>query len=126
MLLNNTVTEMDIEVEEGMDNVEIFTYIDETTNLPIDLTGFQANLQVRGAYGSPFILLELDETSGITLGGITGDITITFTPNMTWSSLTPVGWTTGVYDLILTDTFSRKKKILKGFITINKTVTQGI
>lgn len=118
---------LNIELDEGTDNIVSFTYRDNTTNLPKDITGYHAKLTVRSAFGSPYKLLELVDTGGtnnrITLGGTSGNIDITFIPADTDLSLQSIGWDKGVWDLKLTDTATKKVKIAKGFITINRTST---
>lgn len=114
---------INIEIEEKTDYVLPITYRDDTTNLPIDLTNHTAILQVRNAFGGGSVLLDLNETSGLTLGGITGNIDINFTPSQTDMSLQPVGWDRGVYDLVVTTPFGKKVKLLKGFVTIVRSAT---
>lgn len=115
---------LNIEIDEGTDNTVSFTYRDNTTNLPKDITGYHAKLTVRSALGSPYKLLELDDLGGrIVLGGTSGNIDISFIPADTDLSLQSVGWDRGVWDLKLTDGSGKKVKIAKGFITISRTST---
>lgn len=110
---------INIELEEKIDSELSVTYRDETTNLPIDLTGYTALLQVRGGFGSPYVLLELtDANGGVILGGPTGNIDIKFTSNMTDPDGQAYGWDKGVYDLVLTNPFNERIKLLKGFVTL--------
>lgn len=110
---------INIEIEEKIPYTLSLTYRDETTNLPVDLTGYSAVIQVRSAFGSPYLLLELTNTSGdIILGGIYGTIDVTFTSSMTDLSNQPMGWDKGVYDLIIVNPFGKRIKLTKGFVTI--------
>lgn len=113
-----------IEIEEAMDHTLSLIYRDETTNLPVNITGYSAELEVRMRFGDPSVLLTLSTTNGkIELGGASGAIDINFLPSDTDQSQTYYSWTRGAYDLVLTDTAGKKKKILKGFITISRTAT---
>lgn len=110
---------INIEIEEKIPYTLSLTYRDETTNLPVDLTGYSAVLQVRSGFGSPSLLLELTNTSGdIILGGVTGAIDVTFTAAMSDLSNQPVGWDRGVYDLVIVNSFGKRIKLTKGFVTI--------
>jgi len=114
---------INIEIEEKTDYTLSITFRDDTTNLPVDLSGYTADLQVRGLFGSPYILLELTQASGIVLGGVTGNIDINFTPAMTDMSQQVAGWDRAAYDLVLTNLAGKKIKILKGFVTILRSAT---
>lgn len=115
-----TTTHLNIELEEGIDQVISLLYTDETTNLPIDLTGYSAVLKVREALGSSPILLELTNltvapASNIALWGTLGKVDINF------KNISTLTFTSGVYDIILTDIVGVKTKLAKGFILVNRT-----
>lgn len=113
-----------IEIEETMDYTLSLTYRDETTNLPVDLTGYSAELELRPNFGSPSSLLTLSTDNGrIVLGGDSGAIDATFLPIDTDQSQLYTAWSRAAYDLVLTDPTGKKKKILKGFITISRTAS---
>lgn len=115
---------INIELEEAMDYTLSLTYRDETTNLPVDLTGYSAELEVRPAFGDPSILFTLTNGNGrIIFGGVSGAIDINFLPADTDQSQLYTAWTRAAYDLVVTDTLGKKKKILKGFITISRTTS---
>lgn len=115
---------LNIEIEENSDYTFSVMYSDETTNLPIDITGYSALLQVRMSFGSDSILLELSSVNGrIALNGASGFIDVTFLPQDTNRYNQGSGWTSGAYDLILTDTGNKKKKLLKGFVTVARSST---
>lgn len=113
-----------IEIEEGMHYTIPLTYRDETTNLPVNVTGYSAELEIRLTFGDPSILLTLSTGNGrIILGGVGGAIDINFLPADTDQSQLYTSWTRAAYDLVVTDTFGKKKKILKGFVTISRTTS---
>lgn len=110
---------VNIEIEEKIPYTLSLTHRDETTNLPVDLTGYSAIIQVRGAFGSSSLFLELTSTSGsIILGGVYGTIDVIFTSEMSDTSQQTTGWTRAVYDLVIIDTLGKRIKLTKGFITI--------
>lgn len=84
---------------------------------PIDLTGYTAAMQFRPFVLSPTILY--DASADITLGGVSGTISITIssadTATMTWFN--------GVYDLILTSAAGVSTRLLEGSVTVTPGVT---
>mgnify|MGYP000066981416 CR=1 FL=1 len=64
---------------------------------PVDLTGYEARLQVREYHYSDDFVVNLTDTSGITLGGSAGTITTTIAASAT-QELVPGDY---VYDLEL-------------------------
>lgn len=111
-----------LEVVEATDFTQSFLYNNPTTGLPVNLTNYHADLRIKQAmngnydgYGSAESVLELsDVLGGITLGGTTGLITITFTA----AQLTATTWNRGVYSLNLTDPTGLTSRFMYGFITI--------
>ncbi len=85
--------------------------------LPVDLTGYTATLQIR-----PFPLattILYDASSNITLGGPTGIITITI-PAATTGGFT---WYAGVYDLLLTNPAGTTYRFTQGDVTVSAGVS---
>lgn len=113
-----------IELEEKTNSSVRFVYRDDTTNLPIDVTGYSAILEIRPQFGSHIVLDTLSDTDGtIVLGGIAGTVDLNFTPDDSdwenpWS-----GWTRAAYDLIVVDTNGKRIKLAKGFVTIARSAT---
>lgn len=117
---------LNIDLEEGTDCLVRITYRDETTNLPVDVTGYKAIAQIRPQFGSDILLDELTNAAGtIALGGASGTIDMDFTPSDTNQTNPNAGWTRATYDLILVDTSGLRKKILKGFVTIARSSSTG-
>lgn len=110
---------LNIDLEERTDCLVRITYRDETTNLPVDVTGYKAIVQIRPQFGSETLLDQLTNAAGtIVLGGVNGTIDMDFTPSDSDQTNANAGWTRATYDLVLIDTSGKRKKILKGFITI--------
>jgi hypothetical protein len=81
-------------------------------NTPVTLTGMTAKMTIRDAPITGAVLVTLTEILGITLN----DTAKTITPLLATAALT---WTTGYYDLELTDTGGKVTQLLSGVITIN-------
>jgi hypothetical protein len=116
---------LNIDLEEKMDSTVRITYTDDTTNLPMDITDYSAILQIRPSFGSDVVIDELTSGAGLVLGGQSGTIDITFVPSDTDQSGVPYAWTTAAYDLVLIDPQGKRKKLLKGFITIARSASLG-
>lgn len=85
--------------------------------LPVDLTGYTATLQIR-----PFPLattILYDASSNITLGGPTGIITI----NIPASVTAGFTWWSGVYDLLLTSLAGTVTRFTQGNVTVSPGVS---
>ena len=78
---------------------------------PVSLSGMTARMIIRDAPGTGTILATLTELAGITLDNTAK----TITPLLTTAALT---WTTGYYDLELTDSGGIVVQLLSGVITI--------
>jgi len=110
-------------LDEGMDHTFKFVYTDESTLLPIDLTGYRADLYVRMSPGSTQVLKGISTSYSYADGSITlgsrGQIDIRITGAFT----TDLNWSKGLYDLVLTDPDQNRTKILKGFVNVYNTNT---
>ena len=92
-----------------------------TTAVPVDLTGFSADLQIRQTPQSTTILYEGSTANGnIVLGGTAGTITLTI-PSTTTAGFS---WLRGVYDLILTSSGGIVTRLLQGSVTVSPDVTR--
>lgn len=80
-------------------------------NTPVILTGMTARMIIRDAPNTGTILATLTEIAGIVLNNTAK----TITPTLATALLT---WTTGYYDLELTDTSSKVTQLLTGTISI--------
>ena len=81
-------------------------------NTPVILTGMTTRMVIRDAPVTGTILATLTEISGITLDNTAK----TITPKLATAALT---WTTGYYDLELTDTLGVVTQLLTGTISIS-------
>lgn len=119
-----------VEVESGCDYKRTFLYADCDTGLPIDLTGYTAQMQVRKTYNgaaNPYTTLEYSsEPDPVTNapGAISfpgpGLVEIT----IPGADTIDTDWGTGVYDLILTSPQGVKTKLVKGLFTILQSSTR--
>lgn len=117
-------TVLNLDIDAGTDHYVNTTYVDFITNLPKNLTGYSALLEVKYEWEDPRVLLTLSSSNGrILLGGVAGTITIHFTPADTTPSSQTYKWDRAVYDLIVTDNNTIKTKLLKGFINVVGTVS---
>lgn len=115
------VTVLHIEVAQETDWVYMFTFLDPSTNLPVDLTGGRAEMQFRRTYtgnndNTVVYNLTSDPGGGITLGGTTGTIAIHLPYAKTQGQNIVV--LQGVYSLVLISPDSYRMQYAKGFVTI--------
>lgn len=112
-----------IEMSQGMDHEVVLDYVDPSTLLPVDLTGWKADLHVKSSYDHPQILKGLSSTLSQPDGDITlssnGQIRIHFAGDFG----VQIPWSNAVYDVVLTPPDLRKRKILRGKLNIYNTVT---
>ena len=119
--------QLNIVVEQGTDLEPVFTWKDSAGN-PVDLTSYNAVLQVREEVGSTVVLFEMSVANGrIILGGVAGTIQLIFSnmQNTPWyDPETETGWLTGQYHLELTDSFGKKRRLLKGTIEVDPEIVR--
>jgi hypothetical protein len=110
---------VDIEVDQGVSKTILFQWFDGSTNLPVDMTGFSALMQIRKAYGDPVVLLELSTTNNkLDLSGGTGTVVIVLAP----SDTATMQDYSCVYELVLTRPDNTKLSFLKGKFTLLQNV----
>ena len=106
-----------------VDQNTTFTFIVEykdNNDLPINLTGATAKLQVRDTKGGSKLSFTLTSPSGgITIDGPNGQLTCKMTPTQTNKLFYPKS----SYDLMVTDTNLNKIKLIEGFLTLSRSVT---
>ena len=88
-----------------------------STEVPVDLTGYTAELQIR-----PYVLsttLLFDASSDVALGTTTGTINIIIPPTVT-AGFT---WASGVYDLLMTSPTGVATRLLSGTVTVSPGVS---
>lgn len=111
----------DIIVEEGSVFELFFEYRDCNEAL-IDLTGYTAQMQIREAKDDVSFLVEVTETSGITLGGAAGTVLIRIAANIT----NALNFSKGVYDVELSEAgdSTKTRRVLEGKVKFSKQVTK--
>lgn len=114
----------DIVIDAGTDYFLETTYVDYVTNLPINITGYTADLKVRPFRESPVLLLEMSTANGrILLNGPSGGVTAHFLPADTAPASQITAWNEGVYDLLLTDPNGIVVRLLRGKVIVLGTVS---
>lgn len=109
----------DIVCDQGATFTRVFTWQD-STGVPVNLTGYTARMQVRATINSASTLLSLTtENSGIALGGAAGTVTITATATQTAA----VAAGCYVYDLELV-IGSTVVRLVQGQFTVDGEVTR--
>ncbi len=112
-----------IELEEKTNQTVEFIWVDEKTKLPIDLTGYEAEMQFRMRFGDPSVLAEFTTGNGkIVLTEDEGLVTINFAPADTDQTSLYTSWSRAAYDLVLING-SVRTKVMKGFATISRTAS---
>lgn len=109
----------DTVLEQGATFTRQLTWKDSAGG-PVNLTGYTAKMQLRPSASSSVVLLELTETSGITLGGAAGTIIIKITDEQT-DTLAPGKVK---YDLKLTSPAGDDTRLLEGSLKITPAVTR--
>lgn len=114
------VTVLNLTIDAGMHYYLDTIYTDYQTNLPRDLGGYSALLELRPSEYDPRVLLRLSNDNGrILLGGVDGTIIARFFPEDTLPyTQTPYAWSRAFYDLVITDPSGIKIKLLKGFVEV--------
>ena len=107
------------EVDQNTTFSFIVEYKDNNNNA-ISLLGASAKMQVRDTKGGSKLAFTLSSpSSGISIFGSEGKITITMTPDQTNKLFYPKS----AYDIMVTDSNGNKTKLVEGFITLSRSVT---
>ena len=110
----------DITIEQGA-TFRLSLVWRDPDDLPINLTGFTARMQVRAKHSSPDpALLSLVSPTEITLGGVAGTIVVLATATQT-AALTIKS---GVYDLELVNAGGEVTRLVEGAVTVTPEVTR--
>lgn len=112
--------EHDITIEIGATFLLNVTWKDSNGD-PIDLTGYDARMQVRKKYSSATALISATTGNGkITLGGAAGTIAVELVP----TDSEDITDKYGVYDIELIAPNARVYRLLKGVVTFDPEVTR--
>jgi hypothetical protein len=111
----------DITIEQGATLRLSFVWKD-SEEVPINLTGYSARMQVRRSFSSTDKLLDLSTEDGsITLGGAAGTITVEGDASLTELLKTKCG----VYDLELESSDGVVTRLIQGEVTVAPEVTRN-
>lgn len=112
-----------LELNEGMDHEFKFVYVNDSTLLPIDLSGYRADIYFSLTTGHPQILKAISSTQtsldGDIVLGTEGSIQVNLSSSMTQD----LPWSDAVYDLVLTSPSQRRTKLIRGKVNVYNTVT---
>jgi len=107
------------EVDQNTTFSFVVEYID-SNNLPINLSGATAKMQVRDTKGGSKLSFTLTSPfDGIVIDGPLGKVTCTMAPAQTNKLFYPKS----SYDIMITDSNNTKTKLLEGFLTLSRSVT---
>lgn len=110
----------DILIEQGT-TFQLNLVYKDSNDAPIDVSGYTARMQVRRTYDAPTALLDLTSENGaITLGGVSGTVNVSASPNLT-RELPPKG---GVYDLELVNPAGVVTRLIRGAVSVSPEVTK--
>jgi hypothetical protein len=104
-----------IYIDQGSDFTTTL-YINDSDGLPLDLTAYSVDAQIRKTYTSTEYV---DFTSSIAIPSGSGQITISLS-NIQTSNMISGRY---VYDVVLTDPTSVKTRVVEGSATVNPGVT---
>lgn len=111
---------VNLELDQGTSKNILLTWLDFSTNLPMDLTGYTATLQVRRDYGLEPVELELTSVDNeIAFDAGPGTIVLQFQPTHT-IDMTQFDC---VYELVLTRPDGSKISFTRGKFIINQSIT---
>lgn len=109
-----------IEVPAETDFRKRFFYTEDSTGLPIDLTGYRAELQVKNETNfERSIFLTSEPGGGITFDPLLGIIDIKIGYQLTLEQ----GWSRGFYDLLIFTPQGDRIRFAKGFFSILPSMT---
>lgn len=115
-----TAATHDIVIEQGA-TFRLNLLWKDSSDVPINLTGYTARMQVRRKHADPTILLNFTTENGaIALGGAAGTIQVTGLATLT----DDVPAKPGVYDLELVSAGGVVTRLVQGSVTITPEVTR--
>lgn len=123
VLISSTVARaatVNLVIEQGADFSHIVGLTD-ADGVALDLTGYDARMQIRQLVGSEDPLVELTVgNGGIVLNELVGQLTLTISSTDT----TAMTWRSGVYDLEIVDPDDIVTRIMQGSATLSPEVTR--
>lgn len=118
-----TARVLDISIEQGSQWVAVITCRD-ADNVPLDLTGYEARMQIRATADAVATMLSITSTGvspAIVVTAATGVLTITI-PATSTASLTAGS---AVYDIEIYPSEAAARKVLRGNVDIVAEVTHA-
>lgn len=109
----------DIVATQGSNYSVTLTYKD-SNGAAVNLTGYTSRMQVRKVAPSPYAYLSLTSSSGITLGGVAGTVTI----NISAAALASIPAGSYVYDVELVSGSGAVVKPIAGSFSLTAEVTR--
>jgi len=99
-----------------------FRWETKSTGAAVNLTGYSAAMQIRRTPADATALISLTTAAGggLTIEGTAGRVRVEITPAKS-SALAPGKY---VYDLVLTDLQSKKKRLIEGVVRLDAGVTR--
>jgi len=102
----------------------VFVWRNRVTHVPVDISAYNAHMQVRASPSDDTVLLEADSMSigGIVIDGLAGRVSIVIPQSQT----STVTWKRAVYDLFLIPRtgVDPRIKILRGPVGVEPSVTR--
>lgn len=114
-------SKFNIKIEQGATFALPITWKAGEPAVAVNLTGCTARMQIRKKLEDPVVLIALTtENDGITLGGVTGVITLQLSAVATAA----IPWVAGVYDLEIVFAGGVVRRLLSGNVTVSKEITR--
>lgn len=105
--------------EQGATLERVITYTDSLDEI-INITSYTAKMQVRTTAASGTVILELTDTSGITINGAAGTLTLLVDA----STMSAIAANTYVYDLEITAPSNKVTRLIEGKFVVKAEVTR--
>lgn len=105
-----------LSIDQGADYEVTFTYADSSQS-PIDVTGYSALMQLRVSPGDD-VILSLTDLAGITVGTTDGTFSV-FIPAVQTTALTQ----DCRYDLLITDTTGHRTRLVEGAASVDLAIS---
>jgi hypothetical protein len=97
-----------------------FTWQTKSTGLPVNLTGYSAQLQIRHTAKDAAAVISLTDSSGLDIDEPAGKVSVEISAAAT-GALVPGKY---VWDLVLTSSAAKKKRLVGGVATVVVGVTR--
>ena len=111
----------DLKIDQYATFSTAFKWQTKSSGQPVNLTGYTAAMQIRRTPDSSTALVSLSSPSaGITIDALNGRVTVEISAVQT-AALTPGKY---VYDLLLTNPASKKKRLIEGVVVVDAGVTR--